>query len=83
MEAIKNAIGLGAGKTDTTQEGQEPVSGQLGSGTAAQPYDLGNQQGEHIPQHTICNLNTYSFFAEDPSMAGLSAQENSEPALSL
>lgn len=45
MESIKNALGLGGGTTDTTQAGQEPISGEQGSGTAAQPYDAGNQQG--------------------------------------
>jgi len=39
MDAIKSAVGLGK----TTQEGQEPVSGQQGEGTAAQPFDQGNE----------------------------------------
>ena len=43
METIKSAIGLG-GKSE--QEGQEPVSGQGGEGTAAEPYDSGNVQGK-------------------------------------
>lgn len=40
MEAIKSAVGLG--KKD--QEGQEPVSGVKGEGTAAEPFDAGNQE---------------------------------------
>lgn len=43
MESIKNALGLGG---STTQSGQEPVSGETGSGTIEQPYDGGNVQGQ-------------------------------------
>ena len=43
MEAIKNAIGLGSSQV---QSGQEPVSGETGSGTASKPYDGGNANGE-------------------------------------
>ena len=41
MDAIKSAVGLG--KKD--QEGQEPVSGLKGEGTAVEPFDQGNQEG--------------------------------------
>ncbi|KAI7384342.1 hypothetical protein KC332_g15978 [Hortaea werneckii] len=41
MDAVKNAIGLG----QKTQEGQEPVSGQQGSGAAGEPFDAGNKEG--------------------------------------
>jgi len=41
MEKIKDAIGLGA----TGREGQEPVSGEQGAGTATEPYDAGNREG--------------------------------------
>ncbi|KAK3653860.1 hypothetical protein LTR56_004270 [Elasticomyces elasticus] len=39
MEAIKSVVGLGKKE----QEGQEPVSGVKGEGSAAQPYDAGNE----------------------------------------
>ncbi|TKA80089.1 hypothetical protein B0A55_02465 [Friedmanniomyces simplex] len=42
MEAIKSAVGFGKKE----QEGQEPVSGVKGEGTAGEPYDSGNQQGD-------------------------------------
>lgn len=40
MEKIKDAIGLGA----MGREGQEPVSGEQGAGTATEPYDAGNRE---------------------------------------
>ncbi|KAK1035887.1 hypothetical protein LTS16_014153 [Friedmanniomyces endolithicus] len=40
MDALKAAVGLGKKE----QSGQEPVSGVKGSGTAAEPYDSGNQE---------------------------------------
>ncbi|MCJ1259146.1 hypothetical protein MMC24_006981 [Lignoscripta atroalba] len=43
MQSIKNAVF--GGSSDTTQSGQEPVSGQTGSGTTSQPYDGGNVGG--------------------------------------
>jgi len=39
MEALKSVVGLGKKE----QEGQEPVSGVKGEGTAVEPYDSGNQ----------------------------------------
>ena len=45
MEAIKNAIGLGSNQV---QSGQEPVSGETGSGTAVEPYDGGNADGKSL-----------------------------------
>ncbi|KAK5681911.1 hypothetical protein LTS10_006445 [Elasticomyces elasticus] len=39
MDAIKSVVGLGKKE----QEGQEPVSGVKGEGSAAQPYDAGNE----------------------------------------
>lgn len=44
METIKSVIGLGKG----TQEGQEPISGETGAGTAEEPYDQGNQEGRAV-----------------------------------
>lgn len=41
MDAVKNVVGLG----QKTQEGQEPVSGQQGAGTAGEPFDAGNKEG--------------------------------------
>lgn len=41
METIKSAVGLGKKE----QEGQEPVSGEKGAGTAVEPYDAGNKEG--------------------------------------
>ncbi|KAL9593872.1 MAG: hypothetical protein Q9219_007339 [cf. Caloplaca sp. 3 TL-2023] len=40
MESIKSALGYGS------QSGQEPVSGETGKGTADQPYDAGNVEGQ-------------------------------------
>ncbi|RMY46809.1 hypothetical protein D0865_09057 [Hortaea werneckii] len=56
MDAVKNVIGLG----QKTQEGQEPVSGQQGSGTAGEPFDAGNKEdnpelGGKVPQTTDSN----------------------------
>lgn len=42
MESIKNAIGLGSAE----QQGREPVNGATGVGTAGEPYDQGNTDGE-------------------------------------
>ena len=42
METVKSVLGFGK----TEQQGQEPISGQQGSGTVAEPYDAGNQVGE-------------------------------------
>jgi hypothetical protein len=47
MEAIKSTIGLGK-----KESGEEPVSGETGTGTVAEPYDAGNSdeaQGETQP----------------------------------
>jgi len=43
MEALEAAVGLGKKE----QSGQEPVSGMKGTGTAAEPYDSGNQEGAY------------------------------------
>ncbi|KAL8938460.1 MAG: hypothetical protein Q9216_003888 [Gyalolechia sp. 2 TL-2023] len=40
MESLKNALGYGS------QSGQEPISGEVGKGTADQPYDAGNVAGQ-------------------------------------
>ncbi|KAI4168407.1 MAG: hypothetical protein LQ343_006416 [Gyalolechia ehrenbergii] len=40
MESLKNALGYGS------QSGQEPISGEIGKGTADQPYDAGNVAGQ-------------------------------------
>lgn len=45
MDKLKGAVGLG-GKD---QEGQEPVSGAKGEGTAPEPFDAGNKQGMRSP----------------------------------
>ncbi|KAK0863978.1 hypothetical protein LTS02_006220 [Friedmanniomyces endolithicus] len=44
MEALKAAVGLGKKE----QSGQEPVSGMKGTGTAAEPYDSGNQEDPEL-----------------------------------
>ena len=46
MQTIKNAFGRG----DSTKVAQEPLSGETGAGTATDPYDAGNIQGELGPQ---------------------------------
>lgn len=54
METIKSVLGLGGSASTSKEEsppdqhplsGQEPVSGQLGAGTATDPYDAGNSDG--------------------------------------
>ncbi|KAL8967343.1 MAG: hypothetical protein Q9197_005486 [Variospora fuerteventurae] len=40
MDYIKTSLGYGS------QSGQEPISGELGKGTADQPYDAGNVAGQ-------------------------------------
>ncbi|KAI4204549.1 MAG: hypothetical protein LQ350_001099 [Teloschistes chrysophthalmus] len=40
MNSFKSAMGYGA------QSGQEPISGETGQGTASQPYDAGNIEGQ-------------------------------------
>ncbi|KAK3069968.1 hypothetical protein LTR53_011277 [Teratosphaeriaceae sp. CCFEE 6253] len=42
MDALKAVVG--SGKKE--QEGQEPISGVQGEGTAVEPFDSGNQQGD-------------------------------------
>ena len=42
MDTLKGAVGLG--KKD--QEGSEPVSGEKGEGTTAEPFDAGNKQAQ-------------------------------------
>jgi hypothetical protein len=50
MESIKNAIGLGS----TEQQGQEPVNSATGAGTAGEPYDQGNSEGEFCVRDSKC-----------------------------
>jgi len=57
MEKIKDAIGLGA----TGREGQEPVSGEQGAGTATEPYDAGNREGARgIPSMPALLIGPYA-----------------------
>ncbi|TKA44830.1 hypothetical protein B0A54_03120 [Friedmanniomyces endolithicus] len=44
MEALKAAVGLGKKE----QSGQEPISAMKGTGTAAEPYDSGNQEDPEL-----------------------------------
>lgn len=39
MDYIKSSLGYGS------QSGQEPIAGEVGKGTADQPYDAGNTAG--------------------------------------
>lgn len=57
METIKNVLGLGGSAPTSKEEslpdqhplsGEEPVSGQLGAGTATDPYDAGNADGVFV-----------------------------------
>ena len=43
MDKVKGAIGLG--KADK-ESGEEPVSGETGEGTTAEPFDAGNQKAQ-------------------------------------
>lgn len=61
MESIKSALGLGG---STTQSGQEPVSGETGSGTVEQPYDGGNVQGKSRHQTSSIHAQHYKWFPE-------------------
>lgn len=47
MESMKQAASNLMGSGNTTQSGQEPVSGQTGAGTVNEPYDQGNQYGAY------------------------------------
>ncbi|KAI4129357.1 MAG: hypothetical protein LQ347_003815 [Umbilicaria vellea] len=53
MQALKNLV---TGRSDETQSGQEPASGQTGAGTINEPYDAGNTTGNKGP-HTISIAN--------------------------
>ena len=44
MDALKNPTNLGT-STTSQQSGEEPVSGEKGTGTATEPYDQGNAEG--------------------------------------
>lgn len=47
MDALKSATNFGT-TTTSQQSGQEPVSGEEGAGTATQPFDQGNAEGESL-----------------------------------
>ena len=56
METLKSVIGLG--KTEpAADESSEPVSGQQGEGTAAQPFDAGNNEGTTAPFLAVLRKN--------------------------
>ena len=50
MELIKNTANAAKsavyGETSNAQSGTEPISGQMGKGTADAPYDAGNSTGK-------------------------------------
>ena len=52
MDALKKSTGLNANSsadTDLTrQSGEEPLSGEKGRGTAEEPFDAGNAEGELV-----------------------------------
>ena len=48
MEAVKSGLGL---TSKNSQEGTEPLSGEMGKGTGTEPYDQGNASGERISRH--------------------------------
>lgn len=49
MDSMKSATGLGSNTDDASlKSGEEPVSGQKGQGTAEEPYDQGNAEGELV-----------------------------------
>ncbi|KAK1061914.1 hypothetical protein LTR74_010706 [Friedmanniomyces endolithicus] len=54
MEALKAAVGLGKKE----QSGQEPVSGVKGTGTAAEPYDSGNQEDPEMGGKAAQDMDT-------------------------
>lgn len=51
MDKVKSAVGLG--KSDK-EEGEEPVSGETGEGTTAEPFDAGNKQAQGRYLLTSC-----------------------------
>lgn len=56
-----SSLGAGAGQTFSSgaQSGTEPLSGQLGSGTAGEPYDAGNYAGKlHSSSSALAAPNT-------------------------
>lgn len=42
VSKVKASLGL----SQESESGTEPVSGEMGSGTAGEPFDLGNEEGE-------------------------------------
>jgi hypothetical protein len=59
METITNAANAASKAIwgdSTKSSSEEPVSGETGSGTAAEPYDKGNLEGMHLALYTLARL---------------------------
>lgn len=52
MDPQRSATEMG----NKLQSGQEPLSGEQGKGTAEQPFDQGNAEGESHSGTTCCNI---------------------------
>ena len=52
MDPMKSATEMG----NKLQSGEEPVSGEMGKGTAEQRYDQGNAEGESHSGIAYCNI---------------------------
>ncbi|KAK5698643.1 hypothetical protein LTR97_006290 [Elasticomyces elasticus] len=77
MDAIKSVVGLGKKE----QEGQEPVSGVKGEGSAAQPYDAGNEGSSELggkaAQHTDATSTTAQPAVDDKAAAAVDSTTTS------
>ena len=56
MEDLKKAAAGLNQKTEALKSGQEPVAGEQGAGTASEPFDQGNSEGESsiLPELRAC-----------------------------
>ncbi|KAL8662624.1 MAG: hypothetical protein Q9202_004582 [Teloschistes flavicans] len=71
MNSIKSAMGYGA------QSGQEPISGETGNGTASQPYDSGNVEGQSgAPASESTSTNPTGTTQYDTGETGQTSQTN-------
>ncbi|KAL9580982.1 MAG: hypothetical protein Q9212_004164 [Teloschistes hypoglaucus] len=71
MDSFKSTMGSGA------QSGQEPISGETGKGTASQPYDAGNIEGQSgAPAYGATSTNPTGTTQYDSGDTGRTSQNN-------
>lgn len=82
MDTLKRSIGFGG--SGPVEAGQEPISGETGKGTAAEPYDSGNlpdpAKGGEAPQNTSLHGESATPATEATAIAG-SSSGRSDPLL--